>query len=497
MVKKEKARKFTFDIGWVFASSIISMGVGILLKTLVGNNFDADGLGAYSMVITIWTIVYLTAGIGVYDAVVKYIAEFRDKDHIKNSIISVAMVNAFVLGFIATIVLFIASPTIESIFNIPNLSHHLRIVSLSFPFLLMNNIFVGLFNGLRLMKHYALFEITRRSVLLFTTILFVWLGYGLSGAIIAMVISPIAITIMVLFYQRKMFTFRLKYYVKYTKKLIKFGSQLYFANAATMINSEAAILLIGFYLTDQHVGIYAVLLMFFNLMVVLPRAMQRVALPTLSTYFREKKKKLVSKLMESFIKFSFVFLSIISLILIVFIGDIIALIFPGKETFLLAITPLRILVIIGLLWSTIVPVIIVYVAAGRPEIPLKISLVKTGTNVTLALFLVPISFTIIGLDIGGINGAVIALGVSLILELILFFIFLNPCLRLKINVKFILTGFLFFICVTSSIFMFSSHFEINQNLIGTLMIIIYGLGLYFGILTKKDRERFMKEFQKK
>ena len=45
MVKIESARKFTFDVGWVFATLIVTVGVGLILKILLGNYFDADGLG--------------------------------------------------------------------------------------------------------------------------------------------------------------------------------------------------------------------------------------------------------------------------------------------------------------------------------------------------------------------------------------------------------------------------------------------------------------------
>jgi hypothetical protein len=62
MVRHETARKFTFDVGWVFIASIAAMGFGLLIRILLGNYFDASGLGAYAMVLTIWGIVTLTTG---------------------------------------------------------------------------------------------------------------------------------------------------------------------------------------------------------------------------------------------------------------------------------------------------------------------------------------------------------------------------------------------------------------------------------------------------
>ena len=63
------------------------MGFGLLIH--LGNYFDASGLGAYVMVLTIWGIVTLTTG-----AIINYVAECnakgdkgaRDSIHFKTTI---------------------------------------------------------------------------------------------------------------------------------------------------------------------------------------------------------------------------------------------------------------------------------------------------------------------------------------------------------------------------------------------------------------------------
>ena len=91
MVRIETARKFTFDVGWVFTSLAAAMVTGLILRILLGNFFDASGLGTYSMVFTIWTIVTLTAGLGIPGTVVKYVAEFKDRENVRNTLASTAI----------------------------------------------------------------------------------------------------------------------------------------------------------------------------------------------------------------------------------------------------------------------------------------------------------------------------------------------------------------------------------------------------------------------
>ena len=37
MVKAETARKFTFDVRWVFVRSIVAMGAGLVICIILGN----------------------------------------------------------------------------------------------------------------------------------------------------------------------------------------------------------------------------------------------------------------------------------------------------------------------------------------------------------------------------------------------------------------------------------------------------------------------------
>lgn len=491
MVKVETARKFTFDVGWVFVSLIVTLAVGFALRIIIGNYFDASGLGAYAMVLTIWTIVTLTAGIGIPEAIIKYVSEFKDKKNVTNSLVSAAMVCGLILGCVASLILFIISPYLESIFNIPNLGYLLKIVSFSFPFIIVNNVFIGLLNAHRMMSHYAAFEIFRKGIVLLFTLIFFWLGHGVAGAVMALVVSPVAVTILVLAYHHKVFKFRLNHFKKCTKRLTRFGSKIYFANAVGMINSQAAILLIGFYLTDTDVGIYAIVLMFFNLLVMLPRAMQRVTFPAISTYFAQKRISSIKKMMEVTMRFSFVLISIISLILIFYIDDVITLIFPEKDSFLLAVMPLRILAVMGLLYGTMVPVGSVFAAVGKPEIPLKMTLIQAGVSIGTALLLIPTTLNILGMNIGGINGAAISLGISVMVLVLLFFIFIRTKLRIYLKIGFIATGFLLFIGTIGIAYLLMSQLGMDGNITGVILIPVYTACLYYlGIVGKDDFEKF-------
>ena len=143
--------------------------------------------------------------------------------------------------------------------------------------------------------------------------------------------------------------------------------------------------------------------------------------------------------------------------------------------------------------EAISPISIAFTSAGKPDIPMKISIVKTCTNVSLGLLLVPISLTILNLDVGGINGATIALGLSYIIEVVLFFMLIKSYLRFIPNARFILTGLVLFFAVIALAFIMMTHFELSGNIVGLILIPIYAACLYyFGIVTKGGLSAFLR-----
>jgi len=493
MDKVENARKFTFDIGWATASLAAMMIVGLILGVLLGNYFDASGLGAYSMVLTIWTIASLTAGIGIPLAVIKYVAEHEDKPRIWNPIVSSAMLFGFMTGTLATIVLFILSPFIESLFNIPDLGNLLRIVSISFPFVVVNEVYVGTLNALRKMRHYSILETFRRGMILVFTLILIWSGMEIAGAVLALVLAPITTTLVVLATHKKIFTFKLKRVKKTTKILAKFGGQLYLASGIALINSHAATLLIGFYLTGTDVGIYAAALMFFNAMIMIPKAIQKVTFPAFATHFAKKRMGLIKRMMKLVMRASFILMSLGCFFLLFYFDDVIRFIFPGKDDFLLAVAPLKILAVIAVPYGIIVPIGAIFVSVGRADIPLKISILQASVNIGLAVLLIPISLVIWGFEIGGLNGAALALAANFVASIFLTFMLLRPAIKMRIRIKKTITGLGIFSIFLLTVMAILTYTDIHENILGLIIIPVYAGCLILSGVLSKDMWGFVRQ----
>lgn len=498
MINPKTARKFTIDVGWVFISSLVAMAAGLIIRILLGNYFDAAGLGAYAMVLTIWGIVTLTTGAGAPGALIKYVAECTEDKDTRDSLASASIVNGFVMGLGAMVLFIIIAPWLESIFNIPNLGGLLRIAAISFPFVTANNSFTAYLNAVRRMKSYAAFEIYRKGIVVVFTIIFIWMGMGIPGAVWALVVAPVSVTIAQIVLQGKYFSFKMARYRECTKRLYKFGSKLFADNIVGLLNTNIATLLIGFYLLDSDVGIYAIATMFFSILLMVPSAIQRIAYPALSEYYSKQKFTSMKKLMETTMRFSFVFLSIICFILIFFVDDLISLVFPGKSDFLIAITPFRIIAIMGLLYLSIMPSNVLFNSIGRPDIPLKITIINLIINTSCAMFLIPRDITFFGLQIGGLNGAAISFGITLLFSSLVSILLVRHFAPIKIRYWNVLIGMAIFVFLLILSYVIMTQFSIDANIIGAIFIPIFSFGLYyFGIVSMGGIKKAMSVLRKK
>lgn len=477
-----QSRIFAIDVSWVLVAMVVDLGIGFLLKIILGNYFGAPGLGAYTMILVIYLIASTLGGIGIPATLVKYVSEFKDKKSKVNKLVSCGVINSLILGLILTAIIFVISDTLESIFNISNLSVLLRIVALIFPFLLINNALMNVLNGLRKMRLYAVAEIFRRGSILIFTFIFVFLGFGVKGAVWGLVIPAAITTALLLLISKDYLYLSLSKFVETSKTLFSFGSKVFAANILGTINTRADMLFIGFFLLDKDVGIYAVAVMFVHFIMIIPQAVQRITYPAISELWAKNSHKAIENMVNKTMKFTFIFLMPIGILLFFFSKDIIQLIYFNRphDEFLPAITPLNILIIGVIIRGPLVSVGAALSSIGKPEYTLYVVILITITNICLNILLIPLY---------GINGAAVATSISFVLGAIVGIYYREKLLKIKIQLNyFVIVGLIsigvYFLMITLDAILEGIIFQIFIGIIG--MTIFIGATIITKTLTKDD-----------
>lgn len=470
-------KKFISDVGVTFIASAMTMLLAFPISVLLGRFLGPSELGLYRMVHTIFGVWILIAEIGLSSAIVKYIAQNIDNEKKKKEYISSGILTALFLGAISFCLMYILSDFFANFFNMENLSPLLKVVSIAFPFTIVNGVLLGLLIALGKMKMRAWAIIIKSVLMLAFTILLLG-SYGVTGAIIAMVAST-SLTTALIIYLHRLGGLTFSNYRTTTAEMLSFGLRTVVANGVNLINYQADVLMVGYFLLDHDVGIYSIAVMFAKLIWILPDVLQKITYPMFAEHYAKKEYDQIEIIINHCMRYSFLFLLLSFTFMIVFGETIITTIFGIQ--FQESINSLIILLSGTVIYGVTKSVGSIFAAVDRLSLVYRIPLVSATINVILNLVLIPIY---------GIEGAAIATSSSLIASTLLMVYFMKKELNIGFDIKWHVKagGFVLFLLI--------AYVSIGISM--PLGILVIGCQLIFSffVLPTKDRELINKVITK-
>ena len=463
-------KKFAFDIGITFFASTLAMLVGFVITLLLGRYLGADDLGLYRMIYTIYGIAVMVVTIGTPAAIIKYVAQYKENKYKFNQIVSSGIITSLFLGIGFTIVFYFSSGIFAAIFNMPELSNLLKILSPVFPFALVNGVLLGLLNGIREMKKYAAATILQSILMVIITLTLIYFGFGAAGAVVGVVLSTAVSCMFLILISRSYFEITFHNYVLITKKILSFGAQIVGADAINMINYQADVILIGYFLTAKDVGYYAVAVGLSRLIWLIPQAVQKITYPATSEYWTKNNHISLQMMIDKSMKYTSFILLPVGVGLGFFAKEIIILIF-GTE-FIFAVLPVQILIVGTVIFGLVKAIGGSLSGIGRVDINLKVTGFGAMTNIVLNFLLIPTY---------GIAGAAIATITSFIIIAILFIYLTTSIMQIKIDLR-------WYGLVTIITAMFVSAFLLNTNYYVNLLLFGIYCFVFVNLIKKEDRK---------
>ena len=251
-------RKFVKDVSWTMGSTVIKSAGGIIINVMVGNFYNADGLGIFNQALAIYIILSTISVFGLQNAVVKYTAQYKEKKPDEIPLLtSTALVSAFCFALIIPILFYLAVYLFPAILEDIRLMPALANILIALPFFSANKVLMGLANGMRRMKLFA----AVRSMRWLLVIAFIGLSYfthqALSFCLLAFPFTELILFLWQFFYLRKFYRFTFRISGKWGRELLAFGSKTVLTGAISELNGKLDILMIRLFLGDFQVGIYS------------------------------------------------------------------------------------------------------------------------------------------------------------------------------------------------------------------------------------------------
>lgn len=247
-----------------------------------------EKFGVLSLGFAIIPFLLLFSIIGLDEGVIRFVAYNLGKENepkIKSAILDPLKI-AFLLSIVWTVLVFIFSNQIAAIFNEPSLAKVLVYLVIALPFMVVGSIFVRAIAGFKKAHYTVLIKQTINPLLLLAfTIVLVWMGYGIFGAVFAYVLSAITVCLISFYFlQKKIFPiiFTKVKSKHYFREILSFSWPLALFSVLVIIIGKIDILVLGFFKTSSTVGIYNISLMTSNLLRIIPSAIMAMFFPIIT-----------------------------------------------------------------------------------------------------------------------------------------------------------------------------------------------------------------------
>ena len=297
----------------MFIGLFFSKLLNFAFRTIVARWLGPADYGVLSLGIAVFSIVGMVASLGLEHGVERYLGYFYGKKKEMKNVIFSGLKIAFVSSIIFAVLLFVFSSNLSSLISSNGtLRSFLLILALVLPFWVITELFMAVFRGTKKIENYiTVRQIVEPGVKVLLAVAFLYFGYSLFGVMWAYVLSYFVSFFVGMFFVWKLIS---KYKDKnlgksFGKKLLTFSWPLLFMGALFTCMTWIDTLMIGYFLTEDLVGVYNVAIPLAALLVIPINLFKGLFIPVVSKLYAEKKfkeiKKVYKKLLCWFVSLTF------------------------------------------------------------------------------------------------------------------------------------------------------------------------------------------------
>jgi len=330
------AKKIAHNTIIQIIGKLVSTVLGLFSLALITRYLGQTGYGEYTTITTFLTFFAVIADLGLTLITVQMISgERNDENKILNNLFSLRLVSALLFIGLAplTVIFFPYSASIKI---------GVLIAAASFVFPALNQVLVGLFQKKLNMDCAAIAEVISRIVLVFGVLFTQKLGGGLTGILIATVISGASSFLLHYIFSLKYAVVKFEFDLSLWKKIISRSWPLAITIVLNLIYLRADTLILSLYKSQETVGLYGAAYKIIDVMTTVPFMFAGLILPILTAAWLDNNHAYFKKILQK----SFDFMAIIAIPLVVgaqFLGEPIMLFVAGRD-FIVAGDILKILI---------------------------------------------------------------------------------------------------------------------------------------------------------
>jgi len=253
--------KFTSDFIWNTASLAVVGFVGLGLNVLILAVRGKASLGVFNLVLTVYVILSQIAACGVHFSVLNQCSRHsKDLDFCRRSVFSALLLVLGISSLIALLLYLLSNP-LADLFDSKPMGEGVRCISWGVVFFSVNKVLLLLLNALRHMRAMAVFQALRFVLMIVFVTVGLHIGASDGRLPLAVSLAELFLAIAITVYVRlRIFRFNVAFDGQFRKQLSKhfhFGIRGVLSGLLVETNTRTDILMLGFFLSEEFVGIYS------------------------------------------------------------------------------------------------------------------------------------------------------------------------------------------------------------------------------------------------
>ncbi len=488
LVKTTTRGSLILLIGQVSSTFILAIGVLLVARFLGPTNF-----GSFSKAQSVVQIAILVMSLGVQQAMVKYLAQYRHegKTEYIRVFIEAGLIINLVSSVILTIVVYLLSGFVaNTIFNEADQELFIKYLSISIIGQAFSTLAQGITVGYERMGLRSLISISYSFIKSIVSPILVYIGLGTLGAVLGQT-SPVMLSgaigtfFIVLIYRNEKAEKSPITHLEAIKTILTYGFPLYLASLLGGLLPQIYTTLLGVWETNEKIGNYSVALNFSVLLSFVTLPISTTIFPLFSKLKPEQSE--LAFLFRNAVKYSTLFGYPIIFTVMALADQIIVILFRHKyiyAAFYLRIYMLAFLLIgLGSVCNNSL-----LSGQNRNDVNFKS---------TLAKFIVSLPLSYYAIQTYGVVGLLYTYFVSSSVNTGINFIYIRRIFGFKINFQFLIKMILISFIASFSVYEFTNLIFLNPWIElfagGLLSVLIYVVGIVITkALTKQDYTYLLK-----
>ncbi|MBU2559461.1 flippase [archaeon] len=381
----------------VLTSSNLAVRVlGYLYRVLAGRMLTTAEFGILNLALPIQYMIIILSSSGIAPAISKFVSEYEAGGEYKkrDGVISSSLLFYTLIGIALGILFYLAAPYIGTyIFNEERAIVPLKIASIALPFGMLVAVYTGIFQGFKRMEYMGGTLVIEQVLRVVFAVLLLSVSATAINAIIGSTLGFIVVLpIAYLLFKKLGLKISQPSFDEF-KRIFKFSLPVSATALAAFVLAYIDILLLGYFMSAEDVGIYSAASPTSRLVMAFSAALYAVMLPSISETVAKKDSVQLRGYISYAYKLSIVILLPVTLVSILLSGPIITVLFGSR--YLAAVAPFEILVVGTAFLGIFTLNSSIFQGAGRPGITMAILISTAVLDGVLNWVLIP-RFEIVG-----------------------------------------------------------------------------------------------------